>query len=99
MTSSPQYQLVLSEKFSQDLMRIAADARTDPSKQFLQQQVLREMQNLESGKANGHYALTLNPARATCATNQANRESDMEAKRAVALAYTSSHGRRPSHSV
>ncbi len=55
--SGQQYELVVGDGFARDLMRIAADARADPSKVFLRQQVLKEMRELASGKSNGYHAL------------------------------------------
>jgi hypothetical protein len=51
------YELLLTDKFVDDLRRLAADARRDPGKVFLRQQVLRQIEQLSSGKTDGHHAL------------------------------------------
>jgi hypothetical protein len=57
MSGAQRYELVLGEKFAQDLMRLAADARSDPSKVFLRQQVMKEMRALAAGASDGHHPL------------------------------------------
>jgi len=56
--SSPSgYALLLTDKFVDDLRRLAADARRDPTKVFVRQQVLRHIEQLSSGSTDGHHAL------------------------------------------
>ncbi len=57
MRGSSGYELLLTDKFVDDLRRLAADARRDRSKVFLRQQVLRQIEQLNSGATDGHHAL------------------------------------------
>ena len=53
--TEPKYEIVLGERFAQDLQRLAADARRDPSGRgaFLRKQVLSQIKNLAEGKTDG----------------------------------------------
>ncbi|TDD18967.1 hypothetical protein E1218_25060 [Kribbella turkmenica] len=57
MSAPPSYVLLLTDKFVDDLRRLAADARRDPGKVFLRQQVLRQLDQLSAGATDGHHAL------------------------------------------
>ncbi|TCO35663.1 hypothetical protein EV652_101548 [Kribbella steppae] len=57
MSSRSGYELLLTDKFVDDLQRLAADARRDSGKVFLRQQVLRQIEQLSSGSTDGHHAL------------------------------------------
>jgi hypothetical protein len=43
VSGAPQYEVIVSDKFAEDLRRLAADARADPRRVFLRQQVLGQM--------------------------------------------------------
>lgn len=57
--SEPKYEIVLGERFAQDLQRLAADARRDPSGRgaHLRKQVLSQIKDLAEGKTDGHHPL------------------------------------------
>ncbi|MEJ1110820.1 MULTISPECIES: hypothetical protein [unclassified Kribbella] len=57
MRSASGYELLLTDKFVDDLRRLAADARRDPGKVYLRQQVLRQIEQLSSGNTDGHHVL------------------------------------------
>ncbi|WP_432881271.1 hypothetical protein ACQPYH_37020 [Kribbella sp. CA-245084] len=57
MSGSPQYEVIVSDKFAEDLRRLAAEARADPSRVFLRQQVLAQMKQLADGTTDGRHAL------------------------------------------
>ncbi|MFG1812348.1 hypothetical protein ACGFIF_01165 [Kribbella sp. NPDC049174] len=63
MSSPSGYELLLTDKFVDDLRRLAADARRDPGKVFLRQQVLRQIDQLSSGSTVGHHALGYEPGK------------------------------------
>lgn len=54
-----EYELVLGTKFVEDLQRLAADARRDPTQRaaYLRKQVLAEIKALTEGASDGHHAL------------------------------------------
>jgi hypothetical protein len=57
--SRPEYEIVLGSKFVEDLQRLAADARRDPTGRgaFLRQQVLAQIKGLTEGRTDGHHPL------------------------------------------
>jgi hypothetical protein len=57
MSGAPQYEVIVSDKFAEDLRRLAADARADPSRVFLRQQVIAQMKQLAEGTTDGRHAL------------------------------------------
>lgn len=57
MSGAPQYEVIVSDKFAEDLRRLAADARADPSRVFLRQQVLAQVKQLAEGTSDGRHAL------------------------------------------
>ncbi|MGW6200963.1 hypothetical protein ACWF0M_32780 [Kribbella sp. NPDC055110] len=57
MSGAPQYEVIVCDKFAEDLRRLAADARADPRKVYLRQQVLAEMKRLAEGGTDGRHAL------------------------------------------
>ncbi|WP_329002947.1 hypothetical protein OHA18_07030 [Kribbella sp. NBC_00709] len=57
MSGAPQYEVIVSDKFAEDLRRLAADARADPSRVFLRQQVIAQMKQLAEGATDGRHAL------------------------------------------
>jgi hypothetical protein len=54
---APRYEVIVGDKFAEDLRRLAADARADPRKIYLRQQVLAAMKHLAEGAADGRHAL------------------------------------------
>ncbi|MFI6679555.1 hypothetical protein [Kribbella sp. NPDC050470] len=63
MSGRPTYELLLTDRFVDDLRRLAADARRDPTRVFLRQQVLRQLEHLSSGATDGHHALGYEPGK------------------------------------
>ncbi|MGW1342943.1 hypothetical protein ACWCOV_17970 [Kribbella sp. NPDC002412] len=63
MSGLPAYELLLTDRFADDLRRLAADARRDPTKVFLRQQVLRQIEHLSTGATDGHHALGYEPGK------------------------------------
>ncbi|MFI7067603.1 hypothetical protein ACIBL3_41865 [Kribbella sp. NPDC050124] len=63
MSGRPTYELLLTHKFVDDLRRLAADARRDPTQVFLRQQVLRQIEQLSTGATDGHHALGYEPGK------------------------------------
>ncbi|HEY3562056.1 MAG TPA: hypothetical protein VGL05_31530 [Kribbella sp.] len=57
MSGAPQYEVIISDKFAEDLRRLAADARADPGRVFLRQQLLAQMKQLAEGATDGRHAL------------------------------------------
>lgn len=57
MSGAPRYEVIVSDKFAEDLRRLAADARADPSRVFLRQQVIAQMKQLAEGTTDGRHAL------------------------------------------
>jgi hypothetical protein len=57
VSGAPKYEVIVSDKFAEDLRRLAADARADPSRVFLRQQVLAQLKQLAEGTADGRHAL------------------------------------------
>ncbi|MFD3403451.1 hypothetical protein ACFWUU_22395 [Kribbella sp. NPDC058693] len=57
MSGAQQYEVIVSDKFAEDLRRLAADARADPSRVFLRQQVIAQMKQLAEGATDGRHAL------------------------------------------
>jgi hypothetical protein len=57
--NQPQYEIVLGSKFVEDLQRLAAAARRDPTQRatYLRKQVLAEIKALTEGASDGHHAL------------------------------------------
>lgn len=51
------YELILAPGFVEDLRRLAAEARRDPSRAYLRQQVLQLLEQLANGTADGHRGL------------------------------------------
>lgn len=57
MSRALQYEVIVSDKFAVDLRRLTADARADPSRVHLRQQVLAQMKQLAEGTTDGRHAL------------------------------------------
>jgi hypothetical protein len=57
VSGAPRYEVIVCDKFAEDLRRLAADARADPRKVYLRQQVLAEMKRLAEGTTDGRHAL------------------------------------------
>ena len=63
MSSHRGYELLLTSQFVDDLRRLAADARRDPTRAFLRRQVLRQLEQLSEGTTDGHHALGYEPGK------------------------------------
>jgi hypothetical protein len=57
VSGAAQYEVIACDKFVEDLRRLAADARADPRKVYLRQQVLAAMKHLAQGVTDGRHAL------------------------------------------
>jgi len=63
VSHGPSYKLLLTKTFVDDLCRLAADARRDPGRVFLRQQVLRVIDQLADGTTHGCHPLGYEPGK------------------------------------